>query len=731
MNKHYQLLLLAGCLSCFSLQHSAACGYSWISDCSSQVHLRINATLDSFNIADCPSGYGFDGVSLGNIQSLSLANAKTITWESCQNNVSATRLWYRVYEQGFPVNNWQSLALPEYYQTIEGPYTTRYRQNPVDISLTNGLTVGKSYTLEVYLQADIDTIGDDFIPETSLFRNNNGANYNMHFTFGGATAPPLTLLGHTREPSCFGFSDGRISVSAYGNLTGIFYQWSNINLNFFQQYNLPAGQYGATVTNASGHVATTTINLQQPALLTTTFSNIQSVGCNNSPGTATITPGGGTSPYQFLWENGQQTATAQLAFSKTWQVTVTDAHQCTSGASVFIGSSGQVSQQIQANICTGETYFINNQTFTLDGVYQFTKPGSGGCDTLVQLTLQVLRPEIALASLPSNALLTCAQPTLNLCATPANQTGFQWWRNGVPLANTTCVEAVSAGNYAVEATTTGIDKTCKSTRIIVVGTQIMPPAVVITGQLTTVCNTTSASGWVVANTAANGATFSWVLNGNVVSTDDSCLVTVTDWLEPDHLPVLPQLTVTDANGCQNNTPTLQTTLINGPGAPNVTLSSTNASSTGTPDGSVMAVVAGGTPPYTFIWNNGATGSNLTGLLPGAYCVTVSDNTACNTEQCIVVEASVTTREHRPYTLQLWPNPVQKGNTITWTSPQIKAGMDATLEILDINGRVMYLESNVAVQVINRLKVPETLTSGLFMLRLTTGSQILVGKISVQ
>jgi hypothetical protein len=293
------------------------------------------------------------------------------------------------------------------------------------------------------------------------------------------------------------------------------------------------------------------------------------------------------------------------------------------------------------------------------------------------------------------------------------------------------VEAASAGNYAVEATTTGIDKTCKSTRIIVVGTQIMPPAVVITGQLTTVCNTTAASGWVVANTPANGATFSWVLNGNVVSTDDSCWVTVTDWLEPDHLPVLPQLTVTDANGCQNNLPTIQTTLINGPGAPNVTLSSSNASSPGTPDGSVVAVVAGGTPPYTFIWNNGATGSNLTGLLPGAYCVTVTDNTSCTTEQCIVVEASVTTNEHRPYTLQLWPNPVQKGNIITWTSPQIKADMDATLEILDVNGRVLHFESTVAVQTKNWLKVPETLTSGLCFIRLTIDNRIVVGKFFVQ
>ena len=116
MNKHYYCLLLVGYLALFAPNTSKACGYDWVSDCSSQVHLRINGSLDSFNIASCPSGYNFDGLQLGNIQSLALANAKTITWESCQNNVSGVQLRYRVYEQGFPGGNVDNAPLaPTYF----------------------------------------------------------------------------------------------------------------------------------------------------------------------------------------------------------------------------------------------------------------------------------------------------------------------------------------------------------------------------------------------------------------------------------------------------------------------------------------------------------------------------------------------------------------------------------------------------------------------------------------
>ncbi|MCU0346614.1 MAG: cohesin domain-containing protein [Saprospiraceae bacterium] len=56
---------------------------------------------------------------------------------------------------------------------------------------------------------------------------------------------------------------------------------------------------------------------------------------------------------------------------------------------------------------------------------------------------------------------------------------------------------------------------------------------------------------------------------------------------------------------------------------------TNASNPTKNDGSLtMTGIDGGTGPFTFLWNNGATTMSLTNLLPGDYVVTITDGVGC-------------------------------------------------------------------------------------------------------
>lgn len=86
------------------------------------------------------------------------------------------------------------------------------------------------------------------------------------------------------------------------------------------------------------------------------------------------------------------------------------------------------------------------------------------------------------------------------------------------------------------------------------------------------------------------------------------------------------LTVTDANGCTYVSPQIP---ISQP-APIaiITNSTTNVSCNGGTNGAINITVTGGTPGYTYLWNNTATTQDLTGLTAGTYTPTVTDSKGC-------------------------------------------------------------------------------------------------------
>jgi hypothetical protein len=54
----------------------------------------------------------------------------------------------------------------------------------------------------------------------------------------------------------------------------------------------------------------------------------------------------------------------------------------------------------------------------------------------------------------------------------------------------------------------------------------------------------------------------------------------------------------------------------------------NSSCGGTPIGKITITGTTGSPPYSYLWNNGQTGSTITGLTEGIYSVSVSDSYGC-------------------------------------------------------------------------------------------------------
>jgi hypothetical protein len=87
-----------------------------------------------------------------------------------------------------------------------------------------------------------------------------------------------------------------------------------------------------------------------------------------------------------------------------------------------------------------------------------------------------------------------------------------------------------------------------------------------------------------------------------------------------------EISVTDASNCSAS----NTFSITQPAAPlSATATSTNATC-GSSNGTATVVPAGGTAPYTYIWSNGGSSANITGVGAGFLQVTVKDANLCET-----------------------------------------------------------------------------------------------------
>lgn len=69
---------------------------------------------------------------------------------------------------------------------------------------------------------------------------------------------------------------------------------------------------------------------------------------------------------------------------------------------------------------------------------------------------------------------------------------------------------------------------------------------------------------------------------------------------------------------------------------NIAHAQQNLSCNGSANGSITLNVTGGTPAFTYLWSNGATTANLSGLAAGTYIVTVTDSKNCTNTKSITL-----------------------------------------------------------------------------------------------
>ncbi|MFN8323549.1 MAG: choice-of-anchor L domain-containing protein [Chitinophagales bacterium] len=135
---------------------------------------------------------------------------------------------------------------------------------------------------------------------------------------------------------CFGGTDGTITLTAAGGVGNINYLW-NTGATTPSITNLSANTpYILTATDANTCQADTTVTLTDPAqiVLNVTPTDISCHGAGDGICDAAVS--GGTAPYAFVWNTSQTTPSITGLPAGNYQVSVTDANNCSTSSSAAI-----------------------------------------------------------------------------------------------------------------------------------------------------------------------------------------------------------------------------------------------------------------------------------------------------------------------------------------------------------------------------------------------------------
>ncbi len=145
----------------------------------------------------------------------------------------------------------------------------------------------------------------------------------------------LPVKATSTNATCGGL--GSATATVYGGKVQYTYSWSPSGGTNANATGLSAGSYTVTATDANGCIGTASVSVTQSSSVVVHWWSTYNVSCfGGTNGKAISTVYGGTTPYSYLWSNGQTTGTVSNVSAGTYSLTVTDKNGCTGTNSITL-----------------------------------------------------------------------------------------------------------------------------------------------------------------------------------------------------------------------------------------------------------------------------------------------------------------------------------------------------------------------------------------------------------
>ncbi len=508
--------------------------------------------------------------------------------------------------------------------------TTYGGTSPYNFSWTNG-TTNEDLT---NVQAGVYTLS---------ISDQNNCTYSEAYTI---TEPLEPLQGDAvvNDADCFATTTGSIDLTAWGGSPAYGYLWSTGAVTQ-DISNLATGNYSVVITDNNGCTLNQSYFIDQPQALGGTMSSSDVLCFGESTGVASIAVTGGTTLYNYSWQNSVNLFAANSATlsgipADNYQVTVTDGNGCVyidnidvfqpseiqiasviSNVNCFGGSDGEINITVSGgspaysyswtddggNVISTSQDLVNVPA----GIYSVVVTDVNGCTK--SITEEVTQPLLPITVTYSVVDVLCFgnnTGSIDLTVSGGTPLYSYSWSSG---QSTEDVSNLLAGNY----TYTVIDANgCIETDVVTVNQPAAPLTVTAVIQDVNCFGESNGSIDLTVTGGTAGYTFDWQNSAFNLSYSQEDLI---------NFPAdAYRYEVTDANGCQ----AIDTLDINEPDELIPVINPTHIACYGEATGEIDLVVTGGTTPYFYAWSNGPITEDQTNLIAGFYAVTVTDDHGC-------------------------------------------------------------------------------------------------------